>query len=236
MTHRGNPVKITGSGPLMGLTYFKRYRMEFDLGRGDAPLPELPAGYRIVPWSDRLSSAHAQAIHRSFRTEVDANVFPCLASSRGCLRLMDELARRPNFLPEATWLIAFRPVGEFGWLNHERLGNFRTSRTIASLDGDARGVCDADAEFEVCGTIQGIEDRGAGAIQNLGIVPSHRGRGLGEFLMHLSLAGFRRLGLRKAALEVTASNEGAMRLYRRLGFVKARTLYKAVEVEAFATP
>ena len=236
MTQRGSPVQITGSGPLMGLTYFKRYRMEFDLGREDSPPPELPAGYRLVPWGDRLASAHAQAMHRSFRTEVDANVFPCLASSRGCQRLMEELCRRPNFLPEATWLVTYRPTSDIGWLSFDRMGNFRTSRMIASLDGDSRGVRDDDSAFEVCGTIQGIEDRGAGAIQNLGIVPAHRGRGLGERLMHLSLAGFRRLGLRKAALEVTASNEGALRLYRRLGFVKARTLYKAVEVEAFAAP
>jgi ribosomal protein S18 acetylase RimI-like enzyme len=32
-------------------------------------------------------------------------------------------------------------------------------------------------------------------------------------------------------LEVTAQNQGAIRLYRRVGFAVIRTVYKAVEVE-----
>ena len=36
-----------------------------------------------------------------------------------------------------------------------------------------------------------------------------------------------RLG--RAFLEVTAQNDGAVRLYRRLGFRRRKTLYKAVE-------
>ena len=82
-----------------------------------------------------------------------------------------------------------------------------------------------------CGTIQGVRDRaGFGAIQNLGILPEFRDHGLGSALMLRALAGFQAAGLEKAYLEVTAQNEGAIRLYRRLGFYKARTVYKAVEV------
>lgn len=82
-----------------------------------------------------------------------------------------------------------------------------------------------------CGTIQGIEDTyGFGSIQNLGIVPEHRGRGLGTILLSCALTGFRLAGLRHAFLEVTAQNVGAIRLYQRLGFRKVRTVYKAAEV------
>ena len=77
------------------------------------------------------------------------------------------------------------------------------------------------------GTVQGVSDRGLGAIQNLGIVPAWRSRGLGEALLLLALEGFRRAGLGRALLEVTAQNEGAIRLYRRLGFRRTKTLYKA---------
>lgn len=84
---------------------------------------------------------------------------------------------------------------------------------------------------EYCGTIQGIRDRhGLGAIQNLGIAPAHRNRGLGASLMYRALQGFRRSGLTRVHLEVTAENEGAIRLYRRMGFVTVKTVYKAVEV------
>jgi ribosomal protein S18 acetylase RimI-like enzyme len=80
---------------------------------------------------------------------------------------------------------------------------------------------------EYCGTVQGVCDRrGGGSIQNLGIVPEHRGRGLGTALMLQALHGFRRASLQRALLEVTAQNEGAIRLYRRLGFRFRKTLYK----------
>ena len=62
-----------------------------------------------------------------------------------------------------------------------------------------------------CGTIQGVAERGGvGMIQNVGVVPGHRGLG-------------------RAALEVTVDNGRAMRLYQQLGFRRTRTVYKAVE-------
>jgi mycothiol synthase len=183
----------------MSLTYFKRFRMEIDL-KGRPPIAaSLPAGYRLIAWSPTLLELHAEAKYHSFRTEMDANVFPCLGDMSGCLRLMREIVHKDGFLPEATWLLVH--------------------------DG-------SDLHRAQCvGTIQGIRDRsGMGSIQNLGITPDHRGRGLGTVLMHKSLDGFRRVGLRWAFLEVTAQNDGAIRLYRRMGFAKARTVYKAVEV------
>ena len=83
---------------------------------------------------------------------------------------------------------------------------------------------------EFCGTVQGIRDvSGLGAIQNLGIAPEHRNGGLGTILLFHALQGFRRAGIGRVYLEVTAQNEGALRLYRRLGFVTVKTVYKAVE-------
>jgi GNAT superfamily N-acetyltransferase len=80
-----------------------------------------------------------------------------------------------------------------------------------------------------CGSVQGLRERGAvGAIQNVGVAPAWRGRGLGEALMLHALYGFRAAGLARALLEVTAGNETAVRLYRRLGFRRMKTLYKAV--------
>jgi ribosomal protein S18 acetylase RimI-like enzyme len=81
-----------------------------------------------------------------------------------------------------------------------------------------------------CGTVQGVRERtGHGAIQNLGVTAEHRGRGLGAPLLLQALHGFRRAGLGRAFLEVTAQNEGAIRLYRRLGFRCRKTIYKAVD-------
>jgi hypothetical protein len=85
---------------------------------------------------------------------------------------------------------------------------------------------------EYCGTVQGVRDKhGLGAIQNLGISPEHRNCGLGTSLLLHSLAGFRQHGVKRVYLEVTAQNQGAIRLYRRVGFAVIRTVYKAVEAE-----
>jgi ribosomal protein S18 acetylase RimI-like enzyme len=86
-------------------------------------------------------------------------------------------------------------------------------------------------ETGYCGCVQGLRDHtGLGAIQNLGVVHEHRGRGLGSGLLLQALHGFGSAGLQRAWLEVTARNEGAIRLYQRLGFRRRKTLYKAVEV------
>ena len=90
---------------------------------------------------------------------------------------------------------------------------------------------DDDAEKHYCGTIQGIrQNSGIGSIQNLGIVDGYRDRGLGTCLLFQALDGFRRAGLERASLEVTAENDDAIRLYRRYGFEIVKTVYKAVEM------
>jgi ribosomal protein S18 acetylase RimI-like enzyme len=81
------------------------------------------------------------------------------------------------------------------------------------------------------GTIQGlIDDSGFGGIQNLGVVPECRGLGLGRALLMRALAGFTAVRAPRAFLEVTATNEPAVRLYRSVGFRAYKTLYRAVEV------
>jgi hypothetical protein len=84
--------------------------------------------------------------------------------------------------------------------------------------------------IEYCGTIQGVRvSHRLGAIQNIGITPEHRRRGLGTALIQAALVGFQQVGLPRVYLEVTAQNDSAVRLYRQLGFHRTKTLYKAVE-------
>ena len=93
----------------MGVTYFKRFRMELDLAAPLFPAPQLPVGYTLVPWEDALLDAHAEVKFRSFRFELDANVFPCLGERDGCRRLMEEIAHRAGFVHQATWLAQYWP-------------------------------------------------------------------------------------------------------------------------------
>jgi ribosomal-protein-alanine N-acetyltransferase len=58
-------------------------------------------------------------------------------------------------------------------------------------------------------------------INNVAIRPEHRGQGIGTTLLQHVFGEAARLGARRATLEVRASNEGARRLYERLGFYTA---------------
>jgi ribosomal protein S18 acetylase RimI-like enzyme len=98
----------------MDLAYFKRFRMEIRLAGSRLELPKVRPPYFLVPWKDSLLDAFSRAKYRSFRDEMDASVFPCLSEFDGCRRLMSEIARKPGFLPEATWLAVYSPGGDRG--------------------------------------------------------------------------------------------------------------------------
>ena len=118
-----------------------------------------------------------------------------------------------------------------------REGCLRLMREIRGKSGfrpEATWLLALRGEF--IGAIQGVAERtGFGAIQNVGVLPVHRGRGLGTALVLQALNGFRRAGLAMGRLEVTADNTAAVRLYRRLGFRLGKTLYKSVDPIAFAS-
>ena len=177
---------------MINLAYFKRFRMEIDLN-DLPPRQRLPEGFAWVNWDPYLVEPHSEVLYSCFFEEIDATVFPSLGSRSGCQLLMTEIAGKPGFLPEATWLLS----GPGGYV----------------------------------GSVQGVRERsGLGAIQNLGIVPAFRGQGLGKALLLQSLHGFFEEGLGRAYLEVTAQNDGAVRLYHRVGFRRRKTVYKTVEV------
>jgi ribosomal protein S18 acetylase RimI-like enzyme len=118
-----------------------------------------------------------------------------------------------------------------------RQGCGRLMREIRQKPGFCAGATWLLANREeTCGTVQGVCDRQVGAIQNLGITPSHRGKGLGKALLVQALQGFRRAGAQRVYLEVTSENDLAIRLYRNLGFRCRKTLYKAVDALAALEP
>jgi ribosomal protein S18 acetylase RimI-like enzyme len=187
----------------MGITYFKRLRMEYDLSGPLFEAPPLAEGYELLPWSEELLRDHAEVKYKSFRFEIDANVFPNLGARDGCRRLMDDIVHRGRFVPEATWLVQY-------WPQHARR---------PEICGTIQGMLEeTDDGYRI------------GAVQNVGITDGHRGRGLGSCLIHRSLLGFRQASYTRVYLEVTAQNSGAVRLYRRLGFKQTKVVFKAAEV------
>jgi GNAT superfamily N-acetyltransferase len=191
--------------------FFKRHRMELDL-RHPRPAAELPDGFYWLPWQGRLQDLHAQVKHQCFLGEMDAAVFPNLGTLGGCRDLMDAIVGRGDFCPRATWLVV------------------ATSGAARRTGPGGVPVCPG---YEVgAGTVQGLLDAYRfGGIQNLGVVPEYRGLGLGIALLLKALEGFAAAGAKRAFLEVTAKNEPAVRMYRRLGFRNQKTIYREVEIE-----
>lgn len=189
----------------MSVKYFRRFRMEFDFARTPLPEAALPLGYYWLPWHRRFLDRHSLVKYASFCAEIDSQVFPCLGNLPGCRKLMRDICGQESFLPEATWLIAYR--------------------------------FDEWAAVTDCATIQGLaKSPTLGAVQNVGVIPEHRGQGLGRALVLRALAGFRSVGLKRVYLEVTADNKQAVALYQSIGFQHTRTMYKAVTVSPVATP
>lgn len=91
----------------MAVVFFKRYRMQFDMREATFGDLKVPPPFELSEWDRYLLPAHGEAKFRSFRNELDANVFPCLGQAEGCLRLMREISCRRDFVPEATWLVTY---------------------------------------------------------------------------------------------------------------------------------
>ena len=96
------------------LTYFKRFRMEALLDNSVALEARLPDGYRFAAWDPDLLEDHTWTKHHAFCDEIDANLFSCFGTMAGCRRLMRDITSRPNFIPEATWLVLYEPEDHLG--------------------------------------------------------------------------------------------------------------------------
>ena len=134
----------------MAVVFFKRYRMQFDLRSATFPDLPVPEGFAVHPWEKRLVGSHAEAKFRSFRNELDANVFPCLGNSEGCLRLMREISSRQGFIPEATWLATYQ---------NPRSGHVENCGTVQGI----RESVDVGS-IQNIGIVEGQRGKGIGSV------------------------------------------------------------------------
>ena len=174
---------------------FTRYKMSISLDGWEPPPTRLPAGFEMTPWSMNLIQAHGEAIYKSFKDSIDAGLFITFTREYRCHDFMRYLVGSPGFLPSATWLL------------REKRGNA------------AARLFKLPSAYKLAGTIQGlIKPNFVGGIQNVGILPEYQGRGLSKILLYYSLWGYKRAGVKLVELEVTAENEIAVNLYKKVGF------------------
>jgi ribosomal protein S18 acetylase RimI-like enzyme len=117
----------------------------------------------------------------------------------------DDLARVWRTMSESFaghW--EWRPLPLEDYLAHAVASSMRA---ILAREGD-----------ELVGAVTFQPTSRSGWIEELGVRPTWRRRGLGQALLHRAFAGLRELGMDSARLNVDAGNEtGAVRLYERVG-------------------
>ena len=93
---------------------------------------------------------------------------------------------------------------------------------VQSVGGRMANVIVAMEGGRIVGYVNPVVDGGEAWIGGVGVVPGHRGRGLGKKLMLAAEDFARREGARTSILEVIHGNERAHGLYRRLGYADTR--------------
>jgi [ribosomal protein S18]-alanine N-acetyltransferase len=76
-------------------------------------------------------------------------------------------------------------------------------------------MMDGDSVIGYCGLWVVMEDA---HVTNVAVLPTYRGRKLGEAIMHQAFELAKALGAERISLEVRVSNHVAQSLYRKLGF------------------
>jgi ribosomal protein S18 acetylase RimI-like enzyme len=85
---------------------------------------------------------------------------------------------------------------------------------VADVNGDVVGYAYAAVEGYDYMVLRGP----AGVLHDVIVAPEHRGRGVGRLLLEGTLEFFRSRGVPRVVLATAARNEGAQRLFARMGF------------------
>jgi len=208
------------------MSFFRRFRMEFSLA-GQLPASELALpNFTLHPWRDDDALAHAFVMHHGFCDEVDANLFFRTFCDRArCNELMAALGRLPELFRPGSSLCRIAPenladaLPEEGPLRKQARECFR----VALNEGVATSI------GIPVGTVQVVlRDTKTAAIHNVVVLPQFRSLGIGRFLVLQALHAAQQEGLQKITLDVTAENRRAVKFYEKLGFLRARTIFREV--------
>lgn len=89
---------------------------------------------------------------------------------------------------------------------------------LRSVGGDMRNVLVSLDGDRMVGYVNPVVDGDEGWIGGIGILPSHRGKGIGTKMMLVAEQECRDKGVREMSLEVIEGNDRAKALYERLGY------------------
>jgi len=95
---------------------------------------------------------------------------------------------------------------------------------VAEEDGKIAGyiMCRVEVGLSSIG-LSGLVKKGH--VVSVAVLPEHRRKGIGEALVTQAMAGMRMYNAKQCFLEVRASNQEAISLYKKLGFEVTRTIH-----------
>ena len=179
-----------------------------------------------VPTHLPASVAFAQAVGLSYRSSLWQLRLPAATAVRAPV-IPDDLVLTP--WTDDIDVDAFVAFATAAWEGHPSpLGlTPELARLVAELPTfDPTGIClvaeravpDRWIAFTKVEVRAGEDGVPTGWIGQIGVLPAHRGRGLGRMLLQWSVAYLRRRGAGDIDLAVEAENELALGLYLRTGF------------------
>jgi ribosomal protein S18 acetylase RimI-like enzyme len=158
------------------------------------------------------------------------------ATKADCGKIAELYSISSDGVADYIWTSLAEPgqdIYEVGRQRYERAGTAFSYEncTIADLDGEVAGMLvafpmhvdpDAVQSDPVLAPYAKLEEDASYYVCGIAFFPEYRGRGLGTKLMELAEQHARENGFRKLSLIVFEQNEGAKRLYDRLGYVEVR--------------
>ena len=144
------------------------------------------------------------------------------------VRMPEGYAIRPARFPDEKGLFkslinnSFR--GHFGWYEMDDADFERRYMLPKGMDRSGFYIA-LDPKGEPAGVVASyLKADGTGDLRGLGVLPEHRGKGLGRALAAKSLNFFADKGVKKVTLGVDSINEQALAIYSSLGFKEEYTV------------
>ena len=144
-------------------------------------------------------------------------------------------AQREDAEAVLTFLRAFRGEGLKTVLQHSQSPTLQEEESfISTLDGVTGVMLIALTDGQVVGCLTAELERHPQLCHacefGMGVLKEQRGEGIGAALVESLIDWAKSKGLRRIQLSVFARNTGAIRLYRRLGFVVEGTKREAIQI------
>lgn len=157
----------------------------------EIPSPESAVELRV--WDDRYFEAMAELVVEAYRGHADGEINDYYHSEAGALRFLKNIVIFPG------------------------CGTFQHDCSVVAVERG--GPRRRRGPKRLVGAVLTSQVApGVGHITQLCVRPNWQGHGLGSHLMDAALVRLAAKGCTRVSLTVTAENEAAVKLYRRLGF------------------